>query len=90
MPGALTNERKWAMDTAAELSVPLVVENGANVLADRSAAEKFFADGGKLLQLKKVALLAVGYEYDAATFEKKMRDAVNVPVFNVKNIKVTK
>ena len=56
------------------------------------------ADGGKLLQLKKVALLAVavnpfsafGYEYDAATFEKKMRDAVNVPVFNVKNIKVTK
>lgn len=98
VPGALTNERKWAMDTAAELSVPLVVENGANVLADRSAAEKFFADGGKLLQLKKVALLAVavnpfsafGYEYDAATFEKKMRDAVNVPVLNVKNIKVTK
>ena len=98
VPGALTNERKWAMDTAAELSVPLVVENGANVLADRSAAEKFFADGGKMLQLKKVALLAVavnpfsafGYEYDAATFEKKMRDAVNVPVLNVKNIKVTK
>ena len=69
-----------------------------DLTADRSAAEKFFADGGKLLQLKKVALLAVavnpfsafGYEYDAATFEKKMRDAVNVPVFNVKNIKVTK
>ena len=33
---------------------------------------------------------AFGYEYDAATFEKKMRDAVNVPVLNVKNIKVTK
>lgn len=98
LPGALTNEHKGLLDAAAAAAVPAVVESGANVLADRSVAEKFFNQGGRLLQLSAVKLLAVtvnpfsafGYEYDALTFERKMREAVDVPVFNAKNLKVTK
>lgn len=98
LSGALTNEHVWLLDVAATQNIPLTVENGANVLADRDVVEKFFKRGGELLQMSNVKLLAVtvnpfsvfGYEYDALSFEKKMREAVDVPVLNIKNIRETK
>lgn len=93
--GALFKELMQGNSTAVE-GIEVVVRDFTRIFAQPQDVNAFLQRGGKISCLMRTQLIAVcvnpvsaqGYRMNAEALENNIREAVNVPVYNIRNLEV--